>query len=92
MTEKTVSQTISPADGWVRATSGENSGSIHHINGGVLRVTQASTLPGDLAPEMATLSNVDKDFVYFGLGSDADYLYVRADKSGVKFSVTPANE
>jgi hypothetical protein len=92
MTEKTVSQIIGPSDGWIQATNGENSGSLRHILGGKLKITQADSMPADDAAEMGEVSVLEKDFVYFGLGTNNDYLYVKATSAGVHFSVTPANE
>ncbi len=88
----TTKNIIGPADGWVKLTNGEDKGSLRHIRGGILKITQASAMPDDNAPEMDELSESCKSFVYFGLGANTDYLYGRAETVGVEFSVTPAVE
>jgi hypothetical protein len=88
----TTSRTIGPADGWVKATTGEAKGTLRHILGGKLKVTQSATAPATDAPECGEVSVLEKDFVYFGLGTNNEYLYVKAVSAGVEFSVTPAKE
>jgi hypothetical protein len=88
----TTSRTIGPADGGVKATTGEAKGTLRHILGGKLKVTQSATAPATDAPECGEVSVLEKDFVYFGLGTNNEYLYVKAVSAGVEYSVTPAQE
>lgn len=88
MAEKMVSHLVEAKDGWVKVTNGEDKGSLHHIRGGKLLITQSTDTPLSDAPQIGELDREHKQFCF--LYSEKGDLFVKAVSAGCEFSFAPA--
>ncbi len=80
------------ATAWTQVTTGKTSASADHLSGSTVITVQAAAEPASLDAAPLKYVRAAENAVFFGLGDNIEYIWMRATAEDAEISVTETAE